>query len=136
MKKIILSAFCAMVAHMSFAQSNYFLISKDYEKVLIESKNISAMYIRSFDNKSDAIKEHIRVFGYNFKESLPTVTKKCNTPIFANFLSKTDSSVCITTFVTINEEGGYDSVFLEGINEDYYLFTCDGTDYINSKIIE
>lgn len=125
-----------MVAHMSFAQSNYFLVSKDYEKVLIESKNISAMYIRSFDNKSEAIKEHTKAMQYNLKEQTYKIDKKSYTPIFYNFLSKTDSSVCIVTFVTLNEEGGYDSVFLEGINEDYYLFTCDGTDYINSKIIE
>jgi hypothetical protein len=136
MKKIILSAFCAMVAHMSFAQSNYFLVSKDYEKFTVENPKIYAMYIRSFDNKSEAIKEHTKAMQYNLKEQTYKIDKKSYTPIFYNFLSKTDSSVCIVTFVTLNEEGGYDSVFLEGINEDYYLFTCDGTDYINSKIIE
>jgi len=136
MKKIILSAVCAMVAHLSFAQSNYFLVSKDYEKFTVENPNIYAMYIRSFDNKSDAIKEHTKAMQYNLKEQTYKIDKKSYTPIFYNFLSKTDSSVCIVTFVTLNEEGGYDSVFLEGINEDYYLFTCDGTDYINSKIIE
>jgi hypothetical protein len=136
MKKIILSAFCAMVAHMSFAQSNYFLVSKDYEKFTVENPKIYAMYIRSFDNKSEAIKEHTKAMQYNLKEQTYKIDKKSYTPIFYNFLSKTDSSVCIVTFVTLNEEGGYDSVFLEGINEDYYLFTCDGTDYINSKIIK
>ena len=136
MKKIILSAVFAMVAHLSFAQSNYFLVSKDYEKMSVENPKIYAMYIRAFDNKSDAIKEHLRIFGYNFKEARPDVDKKSNTPVYANFLSKTDPNVCIVTFVTLNEEGGYDSVFLEGVNEDYYLFTCDGTDYSNSKITE
>ncbi len=125
-----------MVAHMSFAQSNYFLVSKDYEKFTVENPKIYAMYIRSFDNKSEAIKEHTKAMQYNLKEQTYKIDKKSYTPIFYNFLSKTDSSVCIVTFVTLNEEGGYDSVFLEGINEDYYLFTCDGTDYINSKIIE
>lgn len=134
MKKTIVSAVCAMVAHLSFAQSNYFLVSKDYEKFTVENPNIYAMYIRSFDNKSDAIKEHLRVLGYNCKEALPTVNKKNNTPIFDNFLSTVDSSICIAAFVTLNEEGGYDSVFLEGVNEDYFLFTCDGIDFSNSKI--
>ena len=125
-----------MVAHLSFAQSNYFLISKDYEKMSVENPKIHAMYIRAFDNKSDAIKEHVKAMQYNLKEQTYKIEKKSCTPIFYNFLSKTDPNVCIATFVTLNEEGGYDSVFLEGVNEDYYLFTCDGTDYINSKITE
>lgn len=134
MKKTILSAVCAMVAHLSFAQSNYFLVSKDYEKFTVENPNIYAMYIRTFDNKSDAIKEHTKAMQYNLKEQTYKIDKKSYTPIFYNFLSKTDSNVCIVTFVTLNEEGGYDSVFLEGVNEDYFLFTCDGIDFSNSKI--
>lgn len=134
MKKTIVSAVCAMVAHLSFAQSNYFLVSKDYEKFTVENPNIYAMYIRSFDNKSEAIKEHTKAMQYNLKEQTYKIDKKSYTPIFYNFLSKTDSSVCIVNFVTLNEEGGYDSVFLEGVNEDYFLFTCDGIDYSNSKI--
>lgn len=136
MKKIILSAVFAMAAHLSFAQSNYFLVSKDYEKMSVENPKIHAMYIRSFDNKSDAIKEHVKAMQYNLKEQTYKIEKKSYTPIFYNFLSRTDPNVCIVTFVTLNEEGGYDSVFLEGVNEDYYLFTSDGTDYINSKITE
>jgi len=134
MKKTIVSAVCAMVAHLSFAQSNYFLVSKDYEKFTVENPNIYAMYIRTFDNKSDAIKEHTKAMQYNLKEQTYKIDKKSYTPIFYNFLSKTDSNVCIVTFVTLNEEGGYDSVFLEGVNEDYFLFTCDGIDFSNSKI--
>ena len=43
MKKIILSAVFAMVAHLSFAQSNYFLVSKDYDKMSVENPKIYAM---------------------------------------------------------------------------------------------
>ena len=89
---------------------------------------------RSFNSKIEAINAHLETLEFlGIDTSNTFVDEALDTPIFSNFLLYSDKKTCIITYVTLNDEGGYDSCFLESKNISFDLFESDGFILSNSK---
>jgi len=88
----------------------------------------------SFNSKIEAINAHLVTLDFLGIDTANTfVDEALDTPIFSNFLLYSDKKTCIITYVTLNDEGGYDSCFLESKNISFDLFESDGFILSNSK---
>lgn len=95
---------------------------------------ISYEHMTSFDNKQEAIDAHLSTLDFlGIDTSKTYVNYEFDTPIFSNFLLKSDKKTCIITYVRKNEDGGFDSYFLESKNVEFEMFESDGYIFTNEK---
>jgi hypothetical protein len=112
-----------LVLSESYSTSNY----SKFPPVKFEHK-------RSFNSKIEAINAHLETLEFlGIDTSNTFIDEALDTPIFSNFLLYSDKKTCIITYVTLNDEGGYDSCFLESKNIEFDLFESDGLILTNSK---
>jgi len=101
--------------------------SSIYAPVMYEHK-------RSFDTKYDAIHTHRDMLYYlGIDTTNSVVDYSLDTPIFSNFILRGYKNILIVTYVTKNDDGGYDSYFLESRNVEFDLFESDGLLFTNQK---
>ena len=90
---------------------------------------------RSFDTKLEAISMHREMLYYlGIDTTKSYVDYSLDTPIFSNFMLRGYKKTLIITYVTKNDDGGYDSYFLESRNVEFKMFESDGLIFTNQKI--
>jgi hypothetical protein len=127
-KQHVVFAFLVLLTCISHANAQTFLLLDGYEaRTPHDIRPIYCMYEKHFESKEDAVDSHKKVLDINGYDTLETsVEWEMDTPVFSHLPFLDTKKKVMVTFVTLNKDGGYSSVFMECKNVKFDLFESDG----------
>jgi hypothetical protein len=127
-KQHVVFACLVLLTCISHANAQAFMLLDGYEaRTPHDIRPIYRMYEKHFELKEEAVESHKKVLDLNDIDTASTwVEWDMDTPIFSSMQFFDTKKKVMVTFVTLNNDGGYSSVFMECKNVRFELFESDG----------
>ena len=127
-KQHVVFACLVLLTTISHAYAQVFMLLDGYgARTPHDIRPIYRMYEKHFESKEEAVDSHKKVLDINGYDTLETsVDWEMDTPIFSSMQFFDTKKKVMVTFVTLNNDGGYSSVFMECKNVRFELFESDG----------